>query len=522
MEKSFVIFVRELLEKMECETILGPPGTGKTQTNSNRVRNCIEDGIDPDRIACVSFTRKAATESRERVGRDWGIDEKDLPFFQTLHSMAYRAGGYTPNDVMRTEDLKAVGSEVGMVFGSRKSDAETDFDTLGLSEGDSYLSLYHLSRSKGISVEEAYRRQGDYKIDFSELVRLIQAYENYKQTYRKIDFTDMIEQFIASDVCPDIDALFVDEAQDLSTLQWSMVNVLRKKPRIQVFTGDDDQAIMNFQGADVHAFLNATEKKTVLDQSYRVPGLVWEQAQSIVNRIGDRAPKNWRPQSHEGDIRYHQSLWDIPLQEGEWCLMARTNRIASYYAAELRKEGWVYSRHGQPSVPLKTYEAIMDWESWCKGESLPPSRIRNIYAFMTVGEGFLKGFGPRSKNLLGLDEEESYSMQYAKDHLGLCIDGSVRWHKALEKIDLETKNYILNALKRGDNVRNPRIKVSTIHSMKGGEADNIIVIPDLSYAAYKEYQINPATEHRVFYVAVTRAKQSLHLLYPQTYRNYAI
>ena len=122
---------------MECETILGPPGTGKTQTNSNRVRNCIEDGIDPDRIACVSFTRKAATESRERVGRDWGIDEKDLPFFQTLHSMAYRAGGYTPNDVMRTEDLKAVGSEVGMVFGSRKSDAETDFDTLGLSEGDS-------------------------------------------------------------------------------------------------------------------------------------------------------------------------------------------------------------------------------------------------------------------------------------------------------------------------------------------------------------------------------------------------
>ena len=58
--------------------------------------------------------------------------------------------------------------------------------------------------------------------------------------------------------------------------------------------------------------------------------------------------------------------------------------------------------------------------------------------------------------------------------------------------------------------------------MKGGEADNIIVVPDLSYAAHKEYQKIPATEHRVFYVAVTRAKQSLHVLYPQTDRNYTL
>ena len=508
--------------KMQCETILGPPGTGKTQTNSNRVRDCIEEGIDPDRIACVSFTRKAARESRERVGRDWGIDEKDLPFFQTLHSMAYRAGGYSPDDVMGPKDMTAVGDATGIVFGSKNSNVETDFDTLGVSKGDSYMNLYHLSRSKGIPMEEMYRLQGDYKVDFAELTHLVKAYENYKQVYKKIDFTDMIEEFIASDVCPDIEALFVDEAQDLSTLQWSMVDVLRKKPRIQVFTGDDDQAIMNFQGADVRAFLNATEKKTVLNQSYRVPGSVWEHAQSIVNRIDNRAPKDWLPQDHEGSVRYHQNLWDIPMQEGEWCLMARTNRIASYYAAELRDEGWVYSRNGHPSIPTKTYEAIMDWESWCKGTPIEPTKIRNIYTFMKVGEGYERGYGPRSRNLLAMEEEESYTMDYAKESLGLCVNETIRWHRALGKIDLETKNYILNALKRGDNVRNPRIKVSTIHSMKGGESDNIIVVPDLSYAAHREYQKNPATEHRVFYVAVTRAKQSLHVLYPQTDRNYVL
>ena len=501
---------------MECETILGPPGTGKTQTNSNRIRNCVEDGIDPDRIACVSFTRKAARESRERVERDWGIDEKDLPFFQTLHSMAYRAGGYRPDDVMGPVDLKIIGDATGISFGSKNSDIETDFDTLGISKGDNYMNLYHLARSKKIPLEEMYRLKGDYRIDFAELSRLVKAYENYKNIYRKIDFTDMIENFILADVCPDIEALFVDEAQDLSTLQWSMVDVLRKNPRIQVFTGDDDQAIMNFQGADVQAFLNATEKKTVLNQSYRVPVSVWEQAQSIVNRIDNRAPKDWYPKKDEGDVRYHQNLWDIPLHEGEWCLMARTNRIASYYASELRNEGWVYSRKGHPSIPLKTYEAIMDWESWCKGNPLVPTKIRNIYTFMKVGEGFTKGFGPRSKNLLNMDEEESYTIEYAKNHLGLQAHESMRWHRSLGKIDLDTKNYILNALKRGDNVRNPRIKISTIHSMKGGEADNVIVIPDLSYAAYREYNITPSTEHRVFYVAVTRAKKTLHILHPRT------
>ena len=113
-------------------------------------------------------------------------------------------------------------------------------------------------------------------------------------------------------------------------------------------------------------------------------------------------------------------------------------------------------------------------------------------------------------------------MSEARDKLGLLVDGSMRWHQALTKIDIDTKNYVLNALKRKDNVRNPRIKVSTIHSMKGGEADNVLVIPDISGAAYKEFMVNPATEHRVYYVAVTRAKKALHIMLPETSRHYVI
>ena len=97
------------------------------------------------------------------------------------------------------------------------------------------------------------------------------AYEDYKRVNGKIDFADMIETFVERQVPLDIEALFVDEAQDLSTLQWKMVDILRDTPHIQVFTGDDDQAIMGFRGADVEAFMAATKEKEVLSQSYRVP-----------------------------------------------------------------------------------------------------------------------------------------------------------------------------------------------------------------------------------------------------------
>ena len=71
------------------KTILGPPGCGKTQTNSNLIQDYIQSGIEPQRIACVSFSKKAARESKERVCKDWNISEEDLPYFRTLHSERY-------------------------------------------------------------------------------------------------------------------------------------------------------------------------------------------------------------------------------------------------------------------------------------------------------------------------------------------------------------------------------------------------------------------------------------------------
>jgi DNA helicase-2/ATP-dependent DNA helicase PcrA len=63
-----------------------------------------------------------------------------------------------------------------------------------------------------------------------------------------------------------------------------------------------------------------------------------------------------------------------------------------------------------------------------------------------------------------------------------------------------------------------RIHISTIHGSKGGEADNVLLLTDISPKTHTSYQENQDDESRVFYVAATRAKQNLHIVMPRTGR----
>jgi hypothetical protein len=168
------------------------------------------------------------------------------------------------------------------------------------------------------------------------------------------------------------------------------------------------------------------------------------------------------------------------------------------------------------------YEAILTWEDLCKGKEATITSVRNLYSYMTVGEGFKKGCGPTSKAFRQFDMDQMLNINILEEQVGLQMGKEFRWHQVLGKIGLDMQNYVLNALKRGDNVKNPRIKLSTIHSMKGGECENVLLVPDISYAANKEYERDPSTEHRVFYVGVTRAKKNLHIMQPQTERYYQL
>ena len=102
-------------------TIFGPPGTGKTTTLLNIVDDALQGGMNPSRIGFVSFSKKAATEAKERALQKFGIDPKYLTHFRTLHSMAFQYLGLSTQDVMKGADYTELSTLVGLPFSSHGS-----------------------------------------------------------------------------------------------------------------------------------------------------------------------------------------------------------------------------------------------------------------------------------------------------------------------------------------------------------------------------------------------------------------
>ena len=137
----------------------------------------------------------------------------------------------------------------------------------------------------------------------------------------------------------------------------------------------------------------------------------------------------------------------------------------------------------------------------------------NLYDHMSSGEGRLKRGA--KKMLGGADEQDLFTMAVLRQHFGLETPDDT-WDMALDRIGDEDRAYATALLNRGINIfEKPRIKLSTIHGAKGGEADNVLLFMDLSGKALKEMEKNPDDAHRVLYVGVTRAKQNLVLKMPE-------
>ena len=125
------------------------------------------------------------------------------------------------------------------------------------------------------------------------------------------------------------------------------------------------------------------------------------------------------------------------------------------------------------------------------------------------------------KAFKSISKEKFYDIDKLKNNYGLKTDEE--WDQAFDDLgDNEIRKIKKLILKGEDLSKDPRIKISTIHGVKGNERDNVILFTDLSNAAYNEYLEDPDDEHRLFYVGVTRAKKRLNIIYPKTERGYDI
>ena len=466
--------------------VVGPPGTGKTRRLLNEVQRYVNKGTPLNKIGYFAFTRKAAGEARDRFLKiNTHLTKKDIKYFQTLHSLAFGKLGLKEENVMQDLNYKVIGETCGIQI--KYAMYETN-NWNGIFSSDSeYLSMINLARVKQISVmDQLDLNEHLSKIERDKLDAIEKEINNYKEIYGLIDFTDMIQKFLDENIELNFDVIFVDEAQDLSLIQWTMINKIEKDTGCDVFVaGDDDQAIFGWAGADVDSFINYNAEEIPLKQSERVPSIIQKTALNIINRIQEnRIDKEYFSKSETGQILERYRLSDIDMSTGDWLILTRTKSLLKSVPTYLKKKGLFFESAQGNSVGKSLYEDIQYWSKLQKKIHLPDIQVQRI-----------------------------------KERIKGDMNISLHWYDAFNKLTESQITYMrLLLLNNEDPTKDARIKISTIHGAKGGEATNVVLFLNETANTIKGAKKSTAKqdeEYRVWYVGVTRSMKNLYLIKSQ-------
>lgn len=272
-------FNREQIEAIECSAqhilVLAGAGTGKTRTIIGRTARIIRQGCSAGRIAMITFTRRAASEIRERLTQEIGEARKGV-VAGTFHNFCLREMSahrkWFDLDEVTVMDADDQAQLMKMVRADLVGKGRED----SLPQSSELLKYYSYARNTNQPIK-------DYLQHFTELserqieitLKVFDGYRDRKRNGGYVDFDDILHRFAKvlkhdSDICSRIAAnyehVLVDEMQDTNPLQWLILESLA--PHVQLFcVGDDAQSIYAFRGADfrnVHSFKTRLPNAQVL------------------------------------------------------------------------------------------------------------------------------------------------------------------------------------------------------------------------------------------------------------------
>ena len=445
---------------MEVHKIFGPPGTGKTTHLLSLLENEFKT-IHPSQCAFVSFTRKGTYEGVQRAKAQFDLSHRELPFFKTIHALCFAQLGARKYDMLQKSHYKTFSEAMGMRFLGFYTEELT-------SNNDQYLFAEQLMRNNPKAAQSFTRDMNAKKLSW-----VCKNYRQFKKQLGVIDFTDLLERYLVEGENLPVKVAFIDEAQDLTTLQWRVVQKMFCSCDRLYIAGDDDQAIYEWSGADVDLFLQHPGKPYVLSHSYRLPEAVHSYAATISAEIRNRKEKQFTPNDHEGVVEYTTSWDDIDLRQGEQTLiLSRNNCFLTDAEEALQRRGLVYFKKGALSVEPRVLSSIRAYEEYRAGK-----KTRQEIAL----------YSPYFKTL---DEPE------------------IPWFLVLNR-DKEEIDYYRSMIANKVDVSSSTISLETIHSSKGSESDHVILIMDVTNRVNWNFENNPDSELRCLYVGATRARKKL-------------
>ncbi len=397
---------------MNYKVILGPPGTGKTKELMDICgRAIVNEEIAKNKIGFLSFTKQAAKEAVSRATHDYATD-KELPYFRTIHSLAFWLCGIRTDQIVSYKHLSEFARKHNYQFTFKKQ--MEDGTMVGRTADDQAYSLIQLAAVKMISVQEQWEQQQiSQPLDIGrfDALNMYDRYEKFKHENHLLDFSDILYKFVEQPKRIRLDLLCIDEAQDLSKLQWKAIEPLMHDASLTYIVGDDDQAIYEWSGADIDRFIyyGAFNERTVLSQTHRYGLSVHTLANRVIQKCKKRIEKEYHPNPN---------------------VMTEIIRILDYDSVNWNEDILVLARN-------------------------------------------------------------AYQLEEVINHL-------------------EDINVKYNLLGSQNQSKDAHIRIGTIHSAKGGQADSVVLLTDMSPTTYEH--IKTDAETRVWYVGITRAKYKLYIM----------
>lgn len=530
--------------------VIGGAGTGKTTMMKDAVLKALqrpETGGDPLAIGFSSFTRAARREAASRVAGELGIDPSVLEgdgWFRTAHSVAYRQLGVSRGELLlgNAESDKWVSEALGSDVATMLDDEEEGGVRLYTGDPVAAAALNYWSFSRATlrplrEVVEADQIAEAPPAD--EVIRRIEMYESRKRLEFRSDFTDLLCRFAGVQCSPDGGADRVtpqgavpdtvvgwvfDEAQDASALLDLACRRLATGDACQWvwLVGDPFQAIHAWAGADSKHFLSWGAKvRKVMPKSYRCPPAVMDLGERCLKTLPDYWDRGIAPADHDGEVveseNFEDELADVKPNE-ETLILARTNRNVRKIAAILDDIG----------IPFRKTKSVRDgalnrdvgmaalWrlqhgehctaEQWTQAMGLLPTRSIDGKRWLRHGakaaweKGLSKTFDTiYPEELSSVGGTDDLREAVANGKWPELVDGGQKWTLAATRWGISA-------------VENPKVRIGTIHSVKGAEADNVIVLTSVGRMIREGEDGNPARfgeERRIEYVACTRARRRL-------------
>ena len=488
--------------------IYGGPGTGKTHALLEELAKRLER-IPAKEIAYVSYTRQGTYQGVDLAKDQYDLTEAECEYFKTLHSLAFHSLELKSDALINSKDLNPMLEKLALKY--------QQFELIN--------TKICIAENKLSEEQEIAEHVQGVSVGKQKLTR--EVYTEYKKLIRKLDYTDLLLLVKERQTTLPVKVAFIDEAQDLTTLQWQVVWQFFKNVDELIIAGDPNQSIFEWAGADVNYFLKMrTDEQRVLEKSHRCSRAVWNMAKQVYACIKEKAPIPKEGTEEQGfAIVSNTTELPIPFLQGMankgslFCL-AQQNAYLDRYIEACVTYGIPYlvKKSGKTIYSVKQ-EVLSYFKFLCEVRDDPKKQELYITNNKRRPRGEVRKIRTMKEHL----EKDNLVRLPWNDTEALT---ERLYELAYEKCEEpEQAEMLIRAIATG-NIKNPAlfVTITNVHQVKGGEADYVLFCDNIPNQYIAEAESKPSFKDyllRIMYVAVTRAKKGICVWHRDIYRTVA-